>query len=93
MKFLKKNAFFIIAMAFIAVLYLFPTVKLKLKDLFFPIAEIEDVVKVPDEDMDVDLLGINVSSTNLKALKKDKLIFAGAAVALIGTMAVIRFFR
>ena len=55
MKFLKKNAFFILAMAFVAVLYLFPSVKLKLKDLFFPIAAIESAITLNDADYDIQL--------------------------------------
>ena len=74
MKFLKKNAFFIIAMAFIAVLYLFPTVKLKLKDLFFPIAAIESAITLNDADYDIQLKGLNVPDTNLKDLKGNKLV-------------------
>ena len=61
MKFLKKNGFFILAMAFVAVLFLFPSVKLKLKDLFFPIAAIENAITLNDEDYDIQLKGINVS--------------------------------
>lgn len=75
MTFLKKNLFYIIAIAFIAVLYLFPSVKLKIKDLFFPIATIENSITLQDSDYDVQLKGINVPSTNLKNLKNDKLVF------------------
>ncbi len=75
MKFLKNNLFFIIALIFIAILYLFPSVKLKLKDLFFPVAAIENAITLKDEDYDVQLKGINVPSTNLKTLKGDKLVF------------------
>lgn len=75
MKFLKNNLFFIIALVFIAILYLFPSVKLKLKDLFFPVAAIENAITLKDEDYDVQLKGINVPSTNLKNLKGDKLVF------------------
>ncbi len=74
MKFLKKNGFFILIMAFIAVLYLFPSVKLKLKDLFFPIAAIENAITLNDEDYDIQLKGINVPDINLKELKGKKLI-------------------
>ena len=74
MEFLKKNGFFILAMAFIAVLYLFPSVKLKLKDLFFPVAAIENAVTLNDEDYNIQLKGINVPDTNLQQLKGNKLI-------------------
>ena len=49
-----------IVIAFIAVLFIFPEVKLKLKDLFFPIAAVENAVTLQDSDMDIQLQGINV---------------------------------
>lgn len=64
-----------IVIAFIAVLFIFPEVKLKLKDLFFPIAAVENAVTLQDSDMDIQLQGINVPDTNLKSLKGNKLIF------------------
>ncbi len=64
-----------IVIAFIAVLFIFPEVKLKLKDLFFPIATIENAVTLKDSDMDIQLKGINIADTNLKDLKGNKLIF------------------
>ncbi len=75
MKFLRQNLFYIIAAAVIAVLYLFPSVKLKIKDLFFPVAAIENAITLQDSDLDVQLKGINVASTNLKNFKGNKLIF------------------
>ncbi|UJF28730.1 TlpA family protein disulfide reductase [Kaistella sp. 97-N-M2] len=75
MNFLRKNILNIIVIAFIAVLFLFPEVKLKLKDLFFPVAAIENAVTLQDSDMDIELKGINAPNTNLKNLKGDKLIF------------------
>lgn len=75
MNFLRKNILNIIVIAFIAVLVLFPEVKLKLKDLFFPVAAIENAVTLQDSDMDIELKGINAPNTNLKNLKGDKLIF------------------
>lgn len=75
MKFLKKNALFLLAMAFIAVLYIFPSVKLKLKDLFFPVAAIENAITLNEADYDIKLKGINVPDTNLGELKGDKLVF------------------
>lgn len=64
-----------IVIAFIAVLLFFPEVKLKLKDLFFPIAAVENAITLQDSDMDIQLQGINVPDTNLKSLKGNKLIF------------------
>lgn len=75
MKFLRKNLFTIIIAIFVAVLFLFPEVKLKLKDLFFPIAAIENAVTLQDSDLDIELKGINAPNTNLKTLKGNKLIF------------------
>lgn len=75
MTYIKKNILFILALAFVAVLYLFPSVKLKIKDLFFPVAAIENAVTLQDSDYDLQLKGINVPSTNLKNLKGDKLVF------------------
>lgn len=75
MNFLRKNILNIIVIAFIAVLFLFPEIKLKLKDLFFPVAAIENAVTLQDSDMDIELKGINAPNTNLKNLKGDKLIF------------------
>ena len=75
MNFVKKNILNMIVIAFIAVLFIFPEVKLKLKDLFFPIATIENAVTLKDSDLDIQLKGINIPDTNLKSLKGDKLIF------------------
>lgn len=75
MNFLKKNILNMIVIAFIAVLFIFPEVKLKLKDLFFPVAAIENAIRLQDQDMDIELKGINVPNTNLKSLKGNKLIF------------------
>ncbi|MGV8915493.1 MAG: TlpA family protein disulfide reductase [Kaistella sp.] len=75
MNFLKKNILNIIVIAFIAVLFIFPGVKLKIKDMFFPVAVIENAIMLEDSDMDINLKGLNVPDTNLKSLKGDKLIF------------------
>ena len=75
MNFLKKNIIYLILLAVLAAIAFVPGLKLKLKDLFFPVAEIENAVTIPDADFDVDLKGINVPSTNLRNLKNDKLIF------------------
>ncbi|TXF77394.1 TlpA family protein disulfide reductase [Chryseobacterium sp.] len=75
MNFIKKNIFYLVATALIATLLLFPSLKLKLKDLFFPVAQIENAVIVSDADYDIQLKGINVPSTNLKNFKGNKLVF------------------
>ena len=75
MTFLKKNLFYLVATAFLLVLFLFPSVKLKLKDMLFPVAAIENAITIKDADYDIQLKGINVPSTNLKNFKSDKLLF------------------
>ena len=75
MNFLRKNILYILALVIIAILYLFPSVKLKLKDMLFPIAEIENAITLKDTDLDIQLKGLNTPDTNLKNLKGDKLIF------------------
>ena len=75
MTFFKKNALYLIAVAFVAVIFLFPSLQTKLKELFLPVAAIESAVTLQDSDYDVQLKGINVPSTNLKNLKGNKLVF------------------
>ena len=74
MNFLKKNIFYLIATAILIILFAFPEVKLKIKDLFFPVAAVENAVKLNDADYDIQLKGINTTSTNLKNLKGNKLV-------------------
>lgn len=45
------------------------------KEMFFPVAEIESAVKVDEADYDVKLKGINTSSTNLKNFRGKKVVF------------------
>lgn len=61
--------------AFIASIIIFPEFKLKLKDLFFPVAAIENAVTLQDSDLDIQLKGINTPDLNLKSLKGNKLVF------------------
>ncbi|WP_332019747.1 TlpA family protein disulfide reductase [Kaistella sp.] len=75
MTFFKKNALYLIVFAVVAVVFIFPSVQTKLKELFLPVAAIESAVTLQDEDYDVQLKGINVPSTNLKNLKGNKLVF------------------
>lgn len=75
MTFFKKNALYLIVVALVAVLFLFPSLQTKLKELFLPVAAIESAVTLQDSDYDVQLKGINVPSTNLKNLKGNKLVF------------------
>ena len=75
MTFFKKNALYLIVVALVAVLFMFPSLQTKLKELFLPVAAIESAVTLQDSDYDVQLKGINVPSTNLKNLKGNKLVF------------------
>lgn len=71
----KKNIFYILLTAFLAVVAFVPSIRSTLKDIFFPVAEIENAVTVADADYDVELKGINVPSTNLKNFKGKRLVF------------------
>ena len=75
MNFLKKNIFNMIVIAFIASIFIFPEFKLKLKDLFFPVAAIENAITLQETDMDIQLKGINTPDLNLKSLRGNKLVF------------------
>lgn len=75
MNFLRKNFLTLILVIFVAILFLFPEVKLKLKDMFFPVATVEEAITLKESDLDIQLKGINVPDTNLKGLTGDKLIF------------------
>jgi thiol-disulfide isomerase/thioredoxin len=72
---MKKNLIYIILIAVIGVIAFVPGVKDKLRELFFPIATIENAVHISDEDYDIELQGINVPSTNLKNFKDKKPVF------------------
>lgn len=58
-------------MAVLAAMAFIPGVK----EMFFPVAEIESAVKVDEADYDVKLKGINTSSTNLKNFREKKVVF------------------
>ncbi|KMQ70805.1 TlpA family protein disulfide reductase [Chryseobacterium koreense] len=74
MTFLKKNIFYLISSAILIVILAFPSVRLKLTDMFFPIAAVENAVTLNDADYDIQLKGINTTSTNLKNFKGNKLV-------------------
>lgn len=63
---MKKNIVYFVLIIIIGVIAFVPGVKDKLKDMFFPIATIENAVHISDEDYDVELKGINAPNTNLK---------------------------
>lgn len=75
MNFLKKY-FLALIMIFIVGTFLFvPSIKTYLKDAFFPIADIENALKLTDEDYDIALKGMNVPNANLKDFKGKKTVF------------------
>lgn len=63
---MKKNIIYIVLIVIIGAVAFIPGVRNFLKDQFFPVATIENAVHISEEDYDVDLKGINASSTNLK---------------------------
>lgn len=75
MQFLKKNIVYLILIAILAAIAFVPGLKLKIRDLFFPVAEIKSAISIPEPDLDIDLKGVNVPSTNLKELRKKPLLF------------------
>lgn len=68
---MKKNIIYIVLFAALAALAFIPGVK----NLFFPVGEIESAVTVDEADYDIHLKGINTSSTNLKNFRGKKLLF------------------
>ncbi len=68
---MKKNIIYIFLVAVLAAVAFIPGVK----EMFFPVAEIESAVKVDEADYDVKLKGINTSSTNLKNFREKKVVF------------------
>jgi len=66
---MKKLVTYIVILVILGVIFLVPNVRNYLKDQFFPVATIEKAVHISHEDYDIDLKGINTSSTNLKNFK------------------------
>ena len=71
MKFIQKNIIYIFLLGVLAALAFVPGVK----KLFFPVAEVESHLHIPEEDYDVQLKGINTTSTNLKNFRGKKVLF------------------
>jgi len=68
---LKKNFIYILILAALGVIAFVPGVK----EIFMPVAEIEQAVKVDLEDYDLELEGLNTPDTNLKEFRGEKLLF------------------
>ncbi len=75
MKLNGRNIVYLVLLVALAAIAFVPGLKLKVRDLFFPVAEIKNAVSITDSDYDIDLKGINVASTNLKTLRSEKPIF------------------
>lgn len=75
MKFIKKNIIYLIVLALIAVVTLVPDIRTYLQKQFFPVATVEQAVQVDDADYDIQLKGINTTSTNFKNFKGKNLVF------------------
>lgn len=68
---MKKNIIYIVLLAVLGIIAFVPAVK----DIFFPVAEIENAVTVDEADYDINLKGINTASTNLKNFKGKNVVF------------------
>lgn len=66
---MKKNIIYFVLIIIIGVIAFVPGVKDFLRDQFFPVAAIEKVVHISEEDYDIELKGINAANTNLKTFK------------------------
>jgi len=70
---MKKLLVYAVIIIILGAVFLIPGLRNFLKDQFFPVATIESAVHISEEDYDIDLQGINVSSTNLKNFKNKPL--------------------
>lgn len=71
---MKKNLIYLLLVAIMAIIAFVPGVKTFLKDTLFPVAAVENAVKISDSDYNIDLKGINVPDANLSQFK-DKTLF------------------
>lgn len=69
MNFFKKNAVYIVIVLALGAVFLIPSIREKITDQFFPVATVQSASSFAEADLDVQLKGINVASTNLKNLK------------------------
>lgn len=68
---MKKNIIYILLLVIFGSVIFVPQVR----HLFFPIAEIENAVKLNDDDYNIALKGINTQNANLKDFKGNKVLF------------------
>ncbi len=66
MNFLKKNRIYVVLLAVLAIIFLLPGLKEKIRNQLFPEAIIREAVRLPEADYDITLKGINVPDSNLK---------------------------
>lgn len=71
---MKKNIIYLVLIVVIGIVAFVPGIRNFLKDTFLPVATIENAVHISEEDYNIELKGINVTSTNLKNFK-DKGVF------------------
>ncbi len=69
MNFFKKNAIYILVVLGLGIVLLQPNIRQKISDQLFPVATVQSASSFTEQDLDVQLKGINVASTNLKNLK------------------------
>lgn len=68
---MKKNIIYIVLLLVLGAVAFVPGVK----EFIFPVAKIEEAVHIDDADYNIELKGINTTSTNLKNLKGKKMVF------------------
>lgn len=68
---MKKNLIYIVLLAALGIIAFVPGVK----EMFMPVAEIEEAVKVNEEDYDIALEGLNTPDANLEDFRGKKLLF------------------
>lgn len=72
---MKKSYLYLVIIGLILGVILIPSVRNFIKEQFVPMDKINEAVTIDKKDLDIDLKGINVPSTNLNNLRNDKLIF------------------
>jgi thiol-disulfide isomerase/thioredoxin len=63
---MKKLITYVVILVILGAVFLVPGIRNSLRDMFFPVATIENAVHIEADDYDIDLKGINAPSTNMK---------------------------
>ena len=66
---MKKNILYAIIALIIAIVFLVPSVREKLQELFLPIAKVQEAVSISADDYNISLKGINTPNANLADFK------------------------